>query len=111
MNHKMKFTRRGLLQAAAVLTPVAVSGCATVAGRGDERLVRAADPVARAVAYYPDSAAVPADHPLASTHTPAQKCANCINVRGAAGELVRECPTFPGRLVSADGWCSVWAPG
>jgi len=111
MNRESRCTRRELLRAAAVITPVAVSGCATVAGSSDERLVRADDPVARAVAYYPNTTAVPEDHPLAVTHTPAQKCANCINVRGNAGEPIRECPTFPGRRVNADGWCSIWAPG
>lgn len=61
--------------------------------------------------YETDTREVPAGSPLAASHKPEQNCANCLHVRGTAGELLRPCPTFPGRLVNAGGWCSVWAPG
>ena len=35
-------------------------------------------------------------------------CANCMYVQGADGEQHRPCNIFPGKLVSADGWCSAW---
>lgn len=111
MNNESRFTRRELLIAAAVTTPVAATGCAGTSRSNGEAQLRAEDPVARALAYYPSSADVPANHPLAASHEPSQKCATCIHVRGAAGEQTRECPVFPGRRVNADGWCSVWAQG
>ena len=110
MTIKSRLTRRSLLQAAALLTPVALSGCAT-AQRNDDLLLRADDPVARSLLYYPNSVDVPADHPLATTHQPSQTCATCVHVRGEPGESTRKCPAYPGRLVNAEGWCSLWAKG
>lgn len=113
MKVKTKFTRREILQVAA-LTPVAITGCATVQEPelpNKLPTVRAEDPVARALLYYPSSGDVPADHPLAKTHKPEQKCADCVHARGKDGDDPRRCPMFPGRLINADGWCSVWAQG
>jgi hypothetical protein len=110
MTMEAKLTRRSLLQAAAVLTPVVMTGCTSLPP-ADDKLVRADDPVARALLYYPNSRDVPADHPLATTHQPSQTCATCIHVRGNAGDSVRKCPTFPGRLINSEGWCSLWAQG
>jgi len=39
-----------------------------------------------------------------------QKCANCGLIQGNEGEQWRPCQVFPGKLVNAAGWCSVWAP-
>ena len=39
-----------------------------------------------------------------------QTCANCRFYTGAAGEAAGPCPMFPGKSVSADGWCNVYAP-
>jgi len=110
MTIESKLTRRNLIQAAALLTPVALTGCATLQ-RDDDMLLRADDPVARALLYYPNSNDVPSDHPLAATRQPSQTCATCIHVRGESGESVRKCPVYPGRLINAEGWCSVWARG
>lgn len=110
MTVEIRMTRRDVLQAAVLLAPLAVAGCSSAEQSGTREL-RASDPVARSLLYYPDTRDVPAGSPLAASHKPEQNCANCIHVRGAAGELLRPCPTFPGRLVNANGWCSVWAPG
>lgn len=110
MTRKPEFTRRQLLQAAALLTPVAITGCTPAAQSGTTAL-RAEDPVARSLLYYPNSRQVPADHPLAGNHSPSQTCASCIHVRGNSGDRLRPCPIFPGRLVNAEGWCSIWAAG
>jgi len=100
-------TRRELLRATIVLSPIAVVGCASMPRRGGS-LLRADEPVARAVAYYPSTLSVPADNPLATTHDPGQRCADCLRQRGPAGNGALNCPTFPGRLVSENGWCSLW---
>ena len=109
MTTETGLNRRQLLRA-ALIAPVALAGCATTGDPGEQRL-RAEDPVARSLLYVPDTTKVPAGNPLAARHEPTQRCANCIHVRGKAGETWRPCPTFPARLVNANGWCSVWAPG
>lgn len=107
---KKGISRRELLQSTAVVIPVSLTGCVTLSG-DKEPLVRNSDPVALAVAYYSDTRDVEADNPLASTHDVSQTCANCIHQRGSAGPGRIECPKFPGRLVSENGWCSIWAQG
>ena len=39
-----------------------------------------------------------------------QNCANCALIAGNDGDEWRPCQIFPGKLVNAKGWCSVWAP-
>ena len=112
MSKKMTkgLSRRELLQATAVVIPVSLTGCATVS---DDRppLVRNSDPVALALAYYSNTRDVEADNPLATSHDVSQKCANCIHQQGSTGPGRIECPMFPGRNVSEEGWCSLWAQG
>jgi hypothetical protein len=103
-----KLTRRALLKAGLIVPPVAMAGCASLPG-SQSPAVKADDPVARAVAYYPNSADVPADNPLATNHDPAQTCSNCLHRRESVGNDKLLCPTFPGRVVDATGWCMLWA--
>jgi len=111
MNKTSKgLSRRELLQATAVAIPVSLTGCATVSG-DKPTLVRNSDPVALAMAYHSNTRDVEADNPLATTHDVSQKCVNCIHQQGSAGRGRLECPTFPGRNVSEEGWCSLWAQG
>ncbi|MBT8100786.1 MAG: high-potential iron-sulfur protein, partial [Gammaproteobacteria bacterium] len=39
-----------------------------------------------------------------------QTCANCALIQGNDGDEWRPCQIFPGKVVNANGWCSVWAP-
>ena len=112
MSQDKRISRRALLQTALVVAPVAVTGCATTAVESDEKpLVRVDDPVARSMAYFPDTRDVPADHPLAANHDVSQKCVNCLHRRESVDADRIVCPTFPGRLVNTNGWCSLWAKG
>ena len=112
MSHDHRLTRRTLLQSAFIAVPVALTGCATLNSEPAEKpLVRADDPVARSMAYYPDTGDVPADHPLATNHDVSQKCMNCVHRRESVDADRIVCPTFPGRLVNTNGWCSLWAKG
>ena len=112
MSNRKPVTRRFLLQTAVVMTPAAMVGCASLSRDSDVApLVRTSDPVARAVAYYEDTRDVEADNPLATTHYVSQKCANCIHRRANATPDNIICGTFPGRTVSPEGWCSIWAQG
>ncbi len=66
------------------------------------------DPQAQGLRYVHDASTVdPASRP-----NPAEKqmCSNCALLQGAEGEEWRPCSIFPGKLVNANGWCSVWAP-
>jgi hypothetical protein len=66
------------------------------------------EPAAKALLYAPDAAAVDKKNPLAAKYKPGQSCANCAQINAATGDW-RPCKIFPGKLVSAKGWCSVWA--
>lgn len=112
MSSEKTLTRRTLLKSAVFAAPAVATGCATITTitSDGEPLVQPTDPVARAVGYFANTGDVPAAHPLAETHSVEQKCANCIHGRGSAGPGRIECPTFPGRSVNEDGWCSIWAP-
>jgi hypothetical protein len=101
-------TRRQLLLAATVLTPVAARAATPTSYANIQRLSQD-DPVARSLLYIEDTRQVPAEHPLAASHKPENKCANCVHLRGKTADSWRPCPVFPGRLVNAGGWCSVWA--
>lgn len=66
------------------------------------------DPTAVAMKYVHDASTVDAStrpNPAAE-----QNCSNCALLQGAEGDEWRPCPIFPGKLVNANGWCSVWAP-
>jgi hypothetical protein len=91
-------SRRGLLRqaiAAAALIPGfvltrQVRGAAATA-------LNPADPMAKALAY------------VEASPKPDQKCANCAQYQGKAGDSSAGCNIFAGKTVTAAGWCSVWA--
>ena len=47
------------------------------------------------------------DKAKATNFKPGTNCANCAQLQGDSGDW-RPCNAFPGKLVSAKGWCSVW---
>ena len=70
--------------------------------------VEESEAMAQAMKYVHDASTVDP----ASRANPAaeQNCANCALVQGADGDAWRPCQIFPGKLVAAEGWCTVWAP-
>jgi len=66
------------------------------------------DPVAASMKYTEDASSV--DPGSRANSAEVQVCANCALVLGADGDAWRPCQIFPGKLVNAQGWCSVWAP-
>jgi hypothetical protein len=59
------------------------------------------DPTAQALNYVHDASqsdTAPAD----------QLCSNCQHYSGADGEEWGPCALFPGKAVSANGWCAGW---
>jgi len=93
-----KIARRQFIQ----LSAVAAAGCFVQPGQEAraEGLPHLAedDPTAQSLKYVHASA------------VDGQHCANCALIQGTEGDAWRPCQIFPGKLVNADGWCSVWAP-
>jgi len=106
--HLSKIARRQFIQ----LSAVAAAGCfvarTDTANAQDMPKIEESDPVAQSLKYVHDASSVDA----AQRANPAadQTCANCALIQGADGDAWRPCQIFPGKLVNADGWCSVWAP-
>jgi High potential iron-sulfur protein len=68
--------------------------------------VAATDPMAVALAYHENAKSV--DAAKFASYKPEQKCSNCQQLQGKAGDAWRPCNLFPGKLVSAEGWCKVY---
>ncbi len=103
-----KIARRKFIQ----LSAVAAAGCLTIPAREalaqDLPHLSEDDAMAGAMKYTHDASTVD----RASRANPAadQDCANCALITGNDGDAWRPCQIFPGKVVSAKGWCSVWAP-
>lgn len=103
-----KIARRQFIQ----LSAAAAAGAMVIPGKEaqaqDMPKVEESEAMAQAMKYVHDASTVDP----ASRANPAaeQNCANCALVQGADGEEWRPCQIFPGKLVAAAGWCTVWAP-
>lgn len=64
------------------------------------------DPVAMALSYNENAKTV--DAKKFPNYKPEQKCSNCLQLTGKAGDAWRPCNLFPGKLVNAEGWCKVY---
>lgn len=73
-------------------------------------LVSEDDPVALALGYKHDAAAVDTDkYPKRSGDAgKAQFCDNCSLYQAIADEPAGGCTLFPGKRVKAKGWCNSW---
>lgn len=103
-----KIARRKFIQ----LSAAAAAGCFMQTSRDakaeDAPKLALDDPMAQAMKYVHDASTV---DPATRTNPAAeQNCANCALIQGNDGDEWRPCQIFPGKLVAANGWCSVWAP-
>ncbi len=64
------------------------------------------DPTAVALGYHADATQV--DPKQFTNYKPGETCSTCLQLKGDAGQPWRPCNLFPGKLVSANGWCRVW---
>jgi hypothetical protein len=64
------------------------------------------DPTAKALGFVVDAGKV--DTAANPTFKPTQKCANCAQFQGKAGDATAGCNIFVGKSVPAGGWCKVW---
>lgn len=65
------------------------------------------DPTAQALGFVTDATKV--DAAANATYKPTQKCSNCAQFQGKAGDATAGCLIFVGKSVPAGGWCKVWA--
>jgi len=103
-----KIARRKFIQ----LSAVAVAGALASPGRRafaqDLPQLAEDDAMAGAMKYTHDASTV--DPATRANPAADQTCANCALIQGNDGDEWRPCQIFPGKAVSAKGWCSVWAP-
>jgi hypothetical protein len=107
---KKNLTRRTLLKTIAIALPASGVVLQQEAQAEDLPKLDPNDPVARALVYVEDPASLDKASPAAARYEAGQTCANCIQIQGEAGAEYRPCAIFPGKVVAAAGWCSVWAP-
>ncbi len=103
-----KIARRKFIQ----LSAIAAAGCLIQPGREaqaqDLPKLSEDDPMGKAMKYTHDASTV---EPSSRANPAAdQNCANCALIQGADGDTWRPCQIFPGKVVNANGWCTVWAP-
>jgi hypothetical protein len=103
-----KIARRQFIQ----LSAVAAAGCLVRPGNEahaqDMPRIEESDPIAQSLKYVDDATTV--DPAMRANPAAEQDCANCALIQGTDGDEWRPCQIFPGKLVNAAGWCSVWAP-
>lgn len=69
-------------------------------------MVNETDAQAVALGYAADTSKV--DQKKYPKHAASQNCAGCQLYTGKAGDASGPCGIFPGKQVSAKGWCSAW---
>ena len=103
-----KIARRKFIQLSAAATAGCLLQARQDAAAQDMPKLALDDPMAQAMKYTHDASTV--DPASRANPAPEQNCANCALIQGNDGDAWRPCQIFPGKLVAAEGWCSVWAP-
>ncbi len=103
-----KTDRRKFIQLSAAAAAGVVVAPSRKAAAQDMPQLTEDDPMAQAMKYVHDAGSV--DAASRPNPAPEQACSNCALIQGADGDAWRPCQIFPGKLVNANGWCSVWAP-
>ena len=103
-----KIARREFIQLSAVAAAACLTRPGNEAHAQDMPRIEESDPVAQSLKYVHDASTV--DPASRANPAPEQTCDNCALIQGADGDEWRPCQIFPGKLVAAGGWCSVWAP-
>lgn len=87
-------------------TPAKPDTQAAAANTGEMPVLSEDNPQAQALGYVSDSSRVDASR--YPNHAADQACSNCALYTGQAGQDAGPCGIFPGRQVSAKGWCSAY---
>ncbi|MGB5625684.1 MAG: high-potential iron-sulfur protein [Woeseiaceae bacterium] len=97
-------TRRRFLTSAGAAAAVATTGFGEFAAANDLARLDEKDPTAKSLNYTHDAKTVDAAKRLSD-----QYCNNCALFAGDSDDEWAGCGIFPGKAVSGQGWCSVWA--
>lgn len=108
MKHMKRIARRKFIQ----LSAAAAAGCVVTPVRPifatDLPQLSEDDPMAKSMKYTHDASTV--DPASRTNPAEVQTCANCALVTGNESGPWVPCQIFPGKVVNANGWCTVWAP-
>jgi len=102
-----RISRRSLLKGA--LLAVAAAPAASLLSRealAANPLVDPNDAQAKSLGYVHDASKV--DGKANPNYKAGQRCTNCIQYTGKAGDAEGGCNLFPGKNVKGPGWCKVW---
>jgi hypothetical protein len=99
-------TRRRFVRDAGLSVTALATGLGAERSFADELpRVAESDPMAKSLNYVEDATTVDAAKRASNRF-----CSNCALYQGDEGAEYGGCSIFPGKLVAAAGWCSVWAP-
>jgi High potential iron-sulfur protein len=104
MDNRFDDERRALLRRLALgLTLVPLAGIQSRRAHAADLLpLSENDPAAKALDYVEDAA-------KAKGAQPGSLCSNCSVYGGADGAPTGPCTLFPGKSVTANGWCKSWS--
>ncbi|MDJ0832192.1 MAG: high-potential iron-sulfur protein [Gammaproteobacteria bacterium] len=98
-NQKTDNARRSFLKGIAAIPVVSIAGFQTAAQAGGHgTMLSVDDPTAKALGYVETSVVA------------GKNCANCNLYTGAVGSTKGPCAIFPGKMVTAAGYCNSWIP-
>ena len=98
-NQKPNQARRHFLKGLAVIPVASIAGYqATAHAGGHGTMLSTDDPTAKALGYVETSVVA------------GKNCANCNLYSGAGDAKAGPCTIFPGKLVTAAGYCNSWIP-
>ena len=99
MSLKIDNSRRRFLTTVVALPAVSLVGAQSSALAGGHGMMLSVDdPTAKALGYVEVSSVA------------GKNCENCNLYTGAAGEKAGPCAIFPGKKVTAAGYCNSWIP-
>jgi hypothetical protein len=101
-------SRRDALKNLALMAGVLVASQASrhVLAADATPHVTPTDPMAVSLSYFEDFSKV--DVKKFPTYAAGQRCGTCLQYKGQASDAFGPCTLFPGKVVSANGWCKVY---
>jgi hypothetical protein len=100
-------TRRTLLKTLGVTAAVSALLPARQSQAAELPHVDVKDPAAQKLGYVENASQI--DLKKYPGYVKGSNCENCLLLQGTTGANYRPCTLFPGKLVSAGGWCSGWS--
>lgn len=113
-NQANQFSRRRFLKLSALGVAAVPLGNLLFhsSARAEAPKVDEKDPMAQQLGYVPDATKADTQKfpKRAGADGAKQFCKNCQLYTGAADAEWGPCAIFPGKVVSANGWCNSWVP-